>query len=239
MIATIAGTRRVQVARERRHFTAEQKLSILRKHLLEGAAIADVCDQQGLTPGLFYRWQKELFENGAAVLQVKRRPTREKHLERQLQALEKKLAHKDEVVWLNACARVAVHLLATGASATGRLQSTDTGRGRAIQHPNQRSVADMLPVEPGRRLRCGDHGPSLRLRSETWQGRPSPRFTRRDPARGVSGADGTQPVSACEGHQRARLADQSDRAWQTGLCRGQDNARGSRSHRPSRGCGGN
>ena len=51
MIATIAGTRRVQVARERRHFTAEQKLSILRKHLLEGAAIADVCDQQGLTPG--------------------------------------------------------------------------------------------------------------------------------------------------------------------------------------------
>ena len=116
MIATIAGTRRVQVARERRHFTAEQKLSILRKHLLEGAAIADVCDQQGLTPGLFYRWQKELFENGAAVLQVKRRPTREKHLERQLQALEKKLAHKDEVVWLNACARVAVHLLATGAS---------------------------------------------------------------------------------------------------------------------------
>ncbi len=216
MIATIAGTRRVQVARERRHFTAEQKLSILRKHLLEGAAIADVCDQQGLTPGLFYRWQKELFENGAAVLQGKRRPTREKHLERQLQALEKKLAHKDEVVWLNACARVAVHLLATGASATGRLQSTDTGRGRAIQHPNQRSVADMLPVEPGRRLRCGDHGPSLRLRSETWQGRPTPRFTRRDPARGVSGADGTQPVSACEGHQRARLADQSDRAWQTG-----------------------
>ena len=57
-----------------------------------------MCDRHGLSPTVFYRWQKELFENGAEVLQGNRRPTREKPLERKVQSLQKKLSGKDEVI---------------------------------------------------------------------------------------------------------------------------------------------
>ena len=52
---------------KRRRFTADEKVAILRQHLLEQVAISDLCDQHGLNPTMFYRWQKSLFENGAAV----------------------------------------------------------------------------------------------------------------------------------------------------------------------------
>ncbi|MCK4826931.1 transposase [bacterium] len=54
---------------KRRKFTAEQKVRILRQHLVEKVSIADICDKHGLHPNLFYRWQKEFFENGAAAFQ--------------------------------------------------------------------------------------------------------------------------------------------------------------------------
>ena len=65
---------------------------------MEGETASEVCDRHGVIPSVFYRWQKELFENGAEVLQGNRRPAKEKHLERKVEALENKLSHKDEVI---------------------------------------------------------------------------------------------------------------------------------------------
>ena len=31
---------------------------------MEGVPITDLCDELGLQPTVFYRWQKEFFENG-------------------------------------------------------------------------------------------------------------------------------------------------------------------------------
>ncbi len=50
----------------RKHYTAEEKVAILRRHLLEKEPISTLCDELGLQPTVFYRWQKEFFENGAA-----------------------------------------------------------------------------------------------------------------------------------------------------------------------------
>jgi transposase-like protein len=50
----------------RRQFSPQQKIAILRQHLLEAVPISTLCDQHQINPTLFYRWQKELFENGAA-----------------------------------------------------------------------------------------------------------------------------------------------------------------------------
>jgi len=52
--------------KQRKHYNAEEKVAILRRHLLEGAAVSTLCDELGLQPTVFYRWQKEFFENGAA-----------------------------------------------------------------------------------------------------------------------------------------------------------------------------
>jgi hypothetical protein len=40
----------------------------------EGADISKLCDELGLQPTVFYRWQKEFFENGAAAFEQKPRP---------------------------------------------------------------------------------------------------------------------------------------------------------------------
>ena len=52
---------------KRRDFTPEQKVAILRQHLLDHVAVSDLCDQQGLRPNQFHDWQKLFFENGAAA----------------------------------------------------------------------------------------------------------------------------------------------------------------------------
>ena len=81
----------------RKHYTAEEKVAILRRHLLEGEAISKLCDELDLQPTAFYRWQKELFENGAAAFQTKARSERQADQER-IEFLEKKIQKKDEVL---------------------------------------------------------------------------------------------------------------------------------------------
>jgi transposase len=56
--------------KQRKHYTPEEKVAILRQHLVEGVPISDLCDERGLQPTVFYRWQKEFFENGAAACSV-------------------------------------------------------------------------------------------------------------------------------------------------------------------------
>ena len=48
---------------------------------------------------MFYRWQKELFENGAAVFQSQERPNRQvEEKQKRIEFLEKKVQTKDEVL---------------------------------------------------------------------------------------------------------------------------------------------
>ena len=82
---------------KRRKHTPQEKVAILREHLLEGEAVSDVCDKHGLNPTVFYRWQKELFEHGDAAFD-RPRANASKAEERRVQALEAKLQKKDNVI---------------------------------------------------------------------------------------------------------------------------------------------
>ena len=62
--------------KSRKHYGGEEKVAILRRHLLEKEPISKLCDELGLQPTVFHRWQKEFFENGAAAFQTKGRPDR-------------------------------------------------------------------------------------------------------------------------------------------------------------------
>jgi transposase-like protein len=46
--------------KQRKHYTPEEKVAILRRHLLEKEPISKLCDELGLQPTVFYRWQKRL-----------------------------------------------------------------------------------------------------------------------------------------------------------------------------------
>jgi transposase len=58
--------------KERKHFTPEEKVAILRRHLVDKIPVSELCEELGPRPTVFYRWQKELFENGAAAFQISR-----------------------------------------------------------------------------------------------------------------------------------------------------------------------
>ncbi len=80
----------------RTHHTAEEKVAILRRHLVDKEPVSKLCDELVLQPTVFYRWQKEFFENGAAAFQTKNRNSRQPEQER-IARLEKKIQTKDEV----------------------------------------------------------------------------------------------------------------------------------------------
>src|SRR2546423_7865097 len=83
--------------KQRKHYAPEEKVAILRRHLLENEPISKLCDEVGLQPTVFYRWQKEFFENGAAAFEQKARPNHSADQER-IAYLEKKIQTKDEVL---------------------------------------------------------------------------------------------------------------------------------------------
>lgn len=86
--------------RQRRHFTPEQKVAILRAHLLEKTPVSDLCQQHGIAVNLFYNWQKQFFENGQAAFTAndKRRKQDTDTKDRAIAALEDKLRRKHEVL---------------------------------------------------------------------------------------------------------------------------------------------
>lgn len=84
--------------RKKRHnYTPEEKVSILRRHLVDHVPVSDLCDQYQLQPTVFYQWQKLFFENGAAAFN--RTQGSQKNAEaNRIQQLEAKLQRKHEVL---------------------------------------------------------------------------------------------------------------------------------------------
>ena len=84
---------------ERRHFTPPEKIAALKRHLLENIPVSTICDELGIAPTLFYRWQKELFENAHVVFENGRKAKAvEDAKDEKIQKLEAKLQRKNEVM---------------------------------------------------------------------------------------------------------------------------------------------
>jgi transposase len=86
------------MAKSKKKFhTPEQKVAILKKHLVEGVPLSDICDQYGLHPSVFYRWQKAFFEKGHLAFESSNDSSTNK-LEKKVSKLEQKLSQKNEVL---------------------------------------------------------------------------------------------------------------------------------------------
>jgi transposase-like protein len=83
--------------KRRKRYTPEEKVAILRRHLLDKEPISKLCGEPGLQPTDFYRWQKECCENGASAFEQKR-PTNHSAEQERTTCLEKKIRTKDEVL---------------------------------------------------------------------------------------------------------------------------------------------
>lgn len=87
---------------KRRPLTPEQKVVIVRRHLLENVPVSDLCDEFRIHTTQYYAWQKQLFENAAEAFE--RRPNKANQRRQQdaqakkIAQLEDKLHKKNEVV---------------------------------------------------------------------------------------------------------------------------------------------
>ena len=83
----------------RRYFSPEQKVAILREHLIEGKAVSDLCDKHQIHPTVFYQWQRLFFENGTAAFESKQSRSRVSDgYQKKIESLEQKLQRKNEVL---------------------------------------------------------------------------------------------------------------------------------------------
>lgn len=83
--------------KQRRSYTPEEKVQILKRHLVEKEAVSDLCDEFQLQPNLFYRWQQQFFENGPDAFRRDGNGSNRIE-EKRIQQLEKKLINKNEVL---------------------------------------------------------------------------------------------------------------------------------------------
>ena len=85
-----------QVRKERRHWKTEDKVKALRKHLIEKETVTKICDEMGLAPSQYHRWQEQLFLNASLAMEGKRPERTEDH--KKVEKLEQKIRQKDEVL---------------------------------------------------------------------------------------------------------------------------------------------
>ena len=83
--------------KERHNYTAKEKVSIIKKHLVERLPVSELCEKHDLQPNVFYRWLKEFFDNGAAAFEkdVSRKDNAQSE---KIRKLEQKIAQKDNVL---------------------------------------------------------------------------------------------------------------------------------------------
>jgi len=86
--------------KERKNYTPQEKVAILRRHLIEKQAVSEICDKLDLQPTVFYRWLKEFFDNGAAAFEHAPNGSKkhEAKQQRRIERLEEKLQKKNEVM---------------------------------------------------------------------------------------------------------------------------------------------
>jgi transposase len=87
------------MTKQRRHFSGPEKVAALKRHLVEKVPVSDLCDQLGIAPNLFYRWQKEFFDNGGTAFDNGRKAKAvEDAKDKKIEQLQAKLQRKNEVL---------------------------------------------------------------------------------------------------------------------------------------------
>ena len=78
---------------QRKHYSPEQKVAIVRRHLLENVPVSDLCDEFDIHATQYYQWQKQLFENAEGAFA---RRSNKANVKRQENAYEKKIGNLEE-----------------------------------------------------------------------------------------------------------------------------------------------
>lgn len=85
------------MSKKRRNFTAEQKVALIRKHLIDLVSISDICEEFNINPTMFYSWQSKFFQNGAQAFSKSSSPLLKKAEDKSVR-LESDMIQKNSVI---------------------------------------------------------------------------------------------------------------------------------------------
>jgi len=87
---------------KRKHLSPEQKVAIVRRHLVEKVPISNLCDEFKIHATQIYAWQKQLFESGTLAFERRTNGANQRRQDaatvKKIADLEARLAKKNEVV---------------------------------------------------------------------------------------------------------------------------------------------
>lgn len=87
------------MSQNRRHFTAEQKAQIVRRHLAGKEPVSNLADEFGLQPSQIHTWVNQVLAQAERAFD---RPSGKQRLDdarqRKIEFLESKLTNKNEVI---------------------------------------------------------------------------------------------------------------------------------------------
>jgi len=81
--------------KEKRNYSAEFKVELLREHLENQVPIGKLCEQHNINPNLFYLWKKELFNGALTTFSKTKTPVQQNE---KISRLEEKLREKDSLI---------------------------------------------------------------------------------------------------------------------------------------------
>lgn len=85
---------------KKRTHQPQDKVAIIRRHLVEGVPVSDLCDEFNIKPTQYYAWQKQFFENGNLAFERRNANNRQQpnRDQKKIAALEETLQKRNEVV---------------------------------------------------------------------------------------------------------------------------------------------
>lgn len=83
--------------KKRNYYTSEQKVSIIKRHLVDREEVSAICEELHLHPTVFYEWQRKFFENGVRAFESEEKQESKKQQDK-IEALEAKLKRKDSAM---------------------------------------------------------------------------------------------------------------------------------------------
>jgi transposase len=82
---------------ERKHFSAEQKIIILREHLENNVPVSQLAEKHNIHPNDIYNWKKKLFESAADIFTTKS-GKQTSASEKKIELLQEKLKDRQEAI---------------------------------------------------------------------------------------------------------------------------------------------
>ena len=93
----LRGKKGEEVMQEKKHYTAEFKVKVVREYLENQVSIGTISEQYKINPNLIYKWKKELFE-GAGEIFTRKQVEIDRKSENKIKLLEEKIRHKDSLI---------------------------------------------------------------------------------------------------------------------------------------------